>query len=105
MARLKVLFATYVGCNFKAYFLFAEIVTDGFIGLCNYIAEYYPVNKKLGFKSVLPPESHGEKDVKSKQWWPKDGCDGRLIANILIMAIHANLCCPLHQIHSLNFCH
>jgi len=30
-------------------------------------------------------------------WWPRNGCDGRLIAKILIMTIQVNLCCPLQD--------
>jgi len=33
-----------------------------------------------------------KKAVKYK-WWPRNGCDGRSVTNILIMKIQVNLCC------------
>jgi len=39
-----------------------------------------------------PQEGHFEKDAKSKVA-AKNGCDGRLIAKILMMTIQLNLCC------------
>jgi len=36
-----------------------------------------------------------KKDVNPR-WQPRNGCDGRFIAKILITTIQANLCCLLH---------
>ena len=71
-------------------------------------------NRQAVKKCAAPKKAIGKKDVKSKVA-AKNGCDGRLIAKILITTIQLNLCClstfhydsapnPL-ELSSKNFCY
>ena len=35
------------------------------------------------------------KKLQNQRWWPKSGCDGRIMEKFLITTIQANLCCLL----------
>jgi len=57
--------------------------------------KYNPKTAKL-YKGVQPPKKAiVKKDVKSRLA-TRNGCDGRLLAKILITTIQANLCCLLY---------
>jgi len=48
-------------------------------------------------KSVRPPRRPLWKKMWNPRWWPRNGCDGSLIAKILIMTIQVNLVLDLSE--------
>ena len=56
---------------------------------------YLNQNNQAVKKSVAPKKARMKKDVKSKVA-ARNGCDGRLMAKILITTIQVNLHCLLH---------
>ena len=62
-------------------------------------SKYDLIQKQPSCKKVCGPTKAIVKKMWNPRWQPRNGCDGRLIAKILIMTIQVNLCTIWHQIH------
>jgi len=52
--------------------------------------------KQPSCKKVCGPKKAIVKKMWNPRWWPRNGCDGRLMTKFLITTIQVNFCCLLH---------
>ena len=96
--QLKGIISEYGTCNWKSFSIYSKHSSKE-----NYKsndATYLPIYSYLIKNSQAIKKGAASKKTRMKKMWnprwrPRNGCDGRLMAKILITTIQVNLCCLL----------